>query len=126
MQELIPLEICAPLRIQTLARMLSRSVQAYVLVDPRIADHFLGGEPCQWHCQYSGSFPHTTMVNPSDPQAAALLAHIVSQITSNVDFLVSQNYMSQSDASIIVSKLTTDAVVNQPASRAQVMLVGAP
>jgi hypothetical protein len=66
------------------------------------------------------------MVNPSDPQAAALLAHIVSQITSNVDFLVSQNYMSQSDASIIVSKLTTGAVVNQPASRAQVMPVGAP
>lgn len=42
---------------------------------------------------------------PSDPQAAALLAHVVSQMQQNVDFLVAQNYITQADASAIVSKL---------------------
>ncbi|KAJ6468465.1 SH3 domain-containing protein [Mycena sanguinolenta] len=36
---------------------------------------------------------------------AALLAHVVSQVESNVNFLVSQNYISQSDASAFLSKL---------------------
>ncbi|KAF4613907.1 hypothetical protein D9613_007853 [Agrocybe pediades] len=42
---------------------------------------------------------------PQDPQAAALLAHVVSQIEQNVNFLASQNYISQSDASAILTKL---------------------
>ena len=48
----------------------------------------------------------TTM---STPQAAALLAHVVSQMQSNVDFLVSQNYISQVDASAIMARLPSDA-----------------
>ncbi|KAJ7671644.1 SH3 domain-containing protein [Mycena polygramma] len=36
---------------------------------------------------------------------AALLAHVVSQVESNVNFLVSQNYISQSDASVFLAKL---------------------
>jgi hypothetical protein len=40
-----------------------------------------------------------------EPQAAALLAHVVSQMQQNVDFLVSQNYISSSDASVIKAKL---------------------
>jgi LAS seventeen-binding protein 1/2 len=51
---------------------------------------------------------HTTM--PHDPQAAALLAHVVSQIQSNVDFLLAQNYISPSDASSIVSLLPAGTV----------------
>ncbi|KAF8207209.1 SH3-domain-containing protein [Mycena galopus ATCC 62051] len=35
----------------------------------------------------------------------ALLAHIVSQVESNVNFLVSQNYISQADASVFLAKL---------------------
>ncbi|KAJ7086056.1 SH3 domain-containing protein [Mycena belliarum] len=36
---------------------------------------------------------------------AALLAHVVSQVQSNVNFLVSQNYISESDASVFLAKL---------------------
>ncbi|KAJ7039547.1 SH3 domain-containing protein [Mycena alexandri] len=36
---------------------------------------------------------------------AALLAHVVSQVESNVNFLVSQNYITQSDASVFLAKL---------------------
>ncbi|THG93160.1 hypothetical protein EW145_g8452 [Phellinidium pouzarii] len=43
----------------------------------------------------------------SDSQSSALLAHIVSQTRSNVDFLVSQNYLQASDAAGILSKLTS-------------------
>jgi hypothetical protein len=39
----------------------------------------------------------------SDP--SALLAHIVSQTKSNIDFLVSQNYISQADGKDIIAKL---------------------
>jgi len=44
-------------------------------------------------------------MSPQDPQAAALLAHVVSQIEQNVNFLASQNYLSQSDAATILTKL---------------------
>jgi hypothetical protein len=60
---------------------------------------------------------HTTM--PRDPQAAALLAHVVSQIQSNVDFLLAQNYISPSDASSIVSLLPAG-------TRTQPIPVGSP
>ncbi|KDR78949.1 hypothetical protein GALMADRAFT_64434 [Galerina marginata CBS 339.88] len=44
-------------------------------------------------------------MSPQDPQAAALLAHVVSQIEQNVSFLASQNYISEGDASAILAKL---------------------
>lgn len=44
-------------------------------------------------------------MSPQDPQAAALLAHVVSQIEDNVQFLASQNYITQADASVILTKL---------------------
>ncbi|TFK66298.1 SH3-domain-containing protein [Pluteus cervinus] len=44
-------------------------------------------------------------MSPQDPQAAAFLAHIVAQVESNVQFLVSQNYLSQADASVFLNKL---------------------
>lgn len=44
-------------------------------------------------------------MSPQDPQAAALLAHVVSQVEQNVQFLASQNYISQADASAILTKL---------------------
>lgn len=40
-----------------------------------------------------------------DAQSSALLAHIISQTHSNIDFLLSQNYLSQADASAILAKL---------------------
>lgn len=43
-------------------------------------------------------------MSPQDPQAAALLTHVVSQIEQNINFLVSQNYLSQSDAATILTK----------------------
>jgi len=51
------------------------------------------------------------MTMPSDPQAAALLTHVVSQMQHNVDFLVSQNYISSVDASAIMSKLPSNSYV---------------
>ncbi|KAF8802507.1 SH3-domain-containing protein [Phlegmacium glaucopus] len=44
-------------------------------------------------------------MSPQDPQNAALLAHIVSQIEQNVEFLASQNYISNGDASAILTRL---------------------
>lgn len=44
-------------------------------------------------------------MSPQDPQAAALLSHVLSQIEDNVNFLASQNYISQADASAILTKL---------------------
>ena len=38
------------------------------------------------------------MAAPSDPQSAALLAHVATQLQLNVAFLESQNYMSPEDA----------------------------
>ncbi|KAJ7183116.1 SH3 domain-containing protein [Mycena filopes] len=40
---------------------------------------------------------------------AALLAHVVSQVESNVNFLVSQNYITQSDASLFLAKLPSSS-----------------
>jgi len=44
-------------------------------------------------------------MSPQDPQNAALVAHIVSQIEQNVNFLASQNYISNGDASAILTRL---------------------
>lgn len=70
---------------------------------------------------------------PQDPQAAALLSHVVSQIEANVDFLASQGYISQSDASAILTKLpngqnnaTAPTGITGLASRVSNMVVGAP
>jgi hypothetical protein len=52
-------------------------------------------------------------MSPQDPQAAMLLAHVVSQIEQNVNFLAAQNYLSQSDAATILTKLPN--VANTPA-----------
>ena len=49
--------------------------------------------------------PLPTIMAPQNPESAALLAHIVSQLEANVEFLASQNYISHSDASSILSKL---------------------
>ncbi|PFH53132.1 hypothetical protein AMATHDRAFT_1556 [Amanita thiersii Skay4041] len=53
-----------------------------------------------------------------DPQVVAMLAHIVSQIEINVEFLVSQNYISRTDATNILSKLPAPSV-DVPASTYQ-------
>ena len=53
-----------------------------------------------------------TFMAPQDPQTAALLAHIVTQIEQNVNFLASQDYISQNDASSILTKLPN--VANNP------------
>jgi len=63
------------------------------------------------------------MQTPSDVKAAALLAHVVSQMQSNVDFLVSQNYISSSDASVIMSRLPTASGENQFTSQVQAMSI---
>ncbi|KAL5526911.1 hypothetical protein ACEPAF_8638 [Sanghuangporus sanghuang] len=47
-----------------------------------------------------------------DPKSSALLAHIVSQTQSNIDFLVSQNYIRASDAAGILSKLADITVAD--------------
>jgi|SRR6266511_1413247 len=53
-------------------------------------------------------------MTPQDTQAAALLSHVVSQIAQNINFLASQNYISQSDASAILTKLPD--VANNPSA----------
>lgn len=55
------------------------------------------------------------MATPADPQAAALLSHVVAQMRQNVEFLVSQNYISSADASNIISRLPS-SVHGGPAS----------
>ncbi|KAH8831345.1 SH3-domain-containing protein [Flagelloscypha sp. PMI_526] len=57
----------------------------------------------------------------SSAREDALLAHVVSQITTNVDFLVSQNYISHIDARNFINKLPASAsgtVSPAPAVRA--------
>lgn len=44
-------------------------------------------------------------MSPQSPETAALLAHVVSQVQANIQFLASQNYISYSDASAFLSKL---------------------
>ncbi|KAJ7746611.1 SH3 domain-containing protein [Mycena metata] len=46
---------------------------------------------------------------------AALLAHVVSQVESNVNFLVSQNYITQADASVFLAKLPSSGPQATPA-----------
>ncbi|KZT29957.1 SH3-domain-containing protein [Neolentinus lepideus HHB14362 ss-1] len=41
----------------------------------------------------------------SEPQAAALLTHVVSQMKQNIEFLVSQGYISAADASVMTARL---------------------
>ncbi|KAI0366337.1 SH3-domain-containing protein, partial [Pilatotrama ljubarskyi] len=59
---------------------------------------------------------------PSDPQAAALLAHILSQTQQNISFLAAQNYISPTEAAELITRLsqrpraTDDASVNSLAS----------
>ncbi|TRM63356.1 hypothetical protein BD626DRAFT_496399 [Schizophyllum amplum] len=45
------------------------------------------------------------MVPPSNPQAAALLAHVVSRVEQDVNFLISQNYLVPADASLFLQRL---------------------
>ena len=55
----------------------------------------------------------------SGPEASALLAHIVAQTRSNIDFLVSQNVIRASDAATILSKLEvvdTERITNESQS----------
>ena len=44
---------------------------------------------------------------PSDPQTAALLAHVFQQTQANISFLASQNYITPAEASELISRLTT-------------------
>lgn len=55
-----------------------------------------------------------------DPQAAAMLDHIVSQVQSNIEFLVSQNYISRVEANQFLTKLPSQSTANglQPTVRA--------
>ncbi|KAJ3508104.1 hypothetical protein NLJ89_g5935 [Agrocybe chaxingu] len=62
-------------------------------------------------------------MSPQDPQAAALLTHVLSQIEANVQFLAEQGYISAGDASAILTKLpnpghTAPAPERAPAPRA--------
>ena len=65
------------------------------------------------------SIPFTAFsMSPQDPQNAALVAHIVSQIEQNVNFLAAQNYISNGDASAILSRLPNsnqDEIVSRAA-----------
>lgn len=66
-------------------------------------------------------------MSPQDPQNAALLTHIVSQIEQNVNFLASQSYISNGDASAILSKLPNVNVdQNAPPSRVANLGIGNP
>ena len=62
-------------------------------------------------------------MSPQDPQNAALVAHIVSQIEQNVNFLASQNYISNGDASAILTRLP-NANQNEIASRVANLNIG--
>lgn len=43
----------------------------------------------------------------SDPKTAALVAHVFQQTQANISFLASQNYITPSEASELISHLTT-------------------
>ena len=62
-------------------------------------------------------------MSPQDPQNAALVAHIVSQIEQNVNFLASQNYISNGDASAILTRLPNNNQ-NEIASRVANLNIG--
>ncbi|PIL29888.1 hypothetical protein GSI_08097 [Ganoderma sinense ZZ0214-1] len=46
------------------------------------------------------------ITTPSDPQAAALLAHVLQQTQTNINFLASQDYITHAEASDLLSRLT--------------------
>ena len=46
------------------------------------------------------------VTTPSDPQAAALLSHVLQQTQANINFLASQNYITHAEASDLISRLT--------------------
>ncbi|KAI9001523.1 hypothetical protein BD414DRAFT_474925 [Trametes punicea] len=53
------------------------------------------------------SFTPTMPVStPSDPQTAALLAHILSQTQQNISFLAAQNYISPTEAAELITRLS--------------------
>ena len=58
---------------------------------------------CGLSLRPSRIMPVTT---PSDPQAAALLAHVLEQTQTNINFLASQNYITHAEASDLISRLT--------------------
>lgn len=62
-------------------------------------------------------------MSPQDPQNAALVAHLVSQIEQNVNLLASQNHISNSDASAILTRLP-NVSQNDLASRVANLGVG--
>ncbi|KAI0636174.1 SH3 domain-containing protein [Trametes polyzona] len=43
---------------------------------------------------------------PHDPQAAALLAHVLSQTQQNISFLAAQNYISPTEAAELITRLS--------------------
>ncbi|KAI0774970.1 SH3 domain-containing protein [Trametes elegans] len=43
---------------------------------------------------------------PSDPQAAALLAHVLSQTQQNINFLAAHNYITPADAADVLARLS--------------------
>ncbi|KAI0788059.1 SH3 domain-containing protein [Fomes fomentarius] len=43
---------------------------------------------------------------PSDPQSAALLAHVLSQTQQNISFLAAQNYITPTDAAELLTRLS--------------------
>lgn len=63
---------------------------------------------------------------PQSPETAALLDHVVSQIESNIQFLASRNYISQSDASAFLSKLPNTSKDSAPPARSVIAPPPAP
>ena len=43
---------------------------------------------------------------PSDPQSAALLAHILQQTQQNISFLAAQNYITPTEAAELITRLS--------------------
>ncbi|RPD60966.1 SH3-domain-containing protein [Lentinus tigrinus ALCF2SS1-7] len=53
---------------------------------------------------------------PSDPAAAALLAHILSQTQQNISFLAAQNYISPTEAAELITRLSQGSATSSAAS----------
>lgn len=63
---------------------------------------------------------------PSDPQAAALLAHVLAQTRENVNFLASHNYISPADATDISRRLSNSRNSDSLQSSMQALSVVGP
>lgn len=63
---------------------------------------------------------------PSDPQAAALLAHILAQTRENISFLASHNYLSSTDAADITARLATAQTTDVLTNGVQALAIAAP